>query len=237
LLVLWAEGASGSAAELASLAGVGFASAYRELHAMQRLELVVSERSGHVERFKANESHPLAATLKTLVRWKAPRYAPATGSGREVRARLVSLGAPLLGEAAEATRVSPEQAVIDGVKLSHRDPAVARALPVCLFKSREALDDARLVELARQAGEKQALGFFLELTSELSGDPRFSRWAKPLRDRRVRAVHDFFDSPRSAEALALAEAKTPDAARRWRYRMNMDKETFASLYRKFVHVA
>src|SRR4051812_26148455 len=44
LLVLWSERRSGTVAELAELAGVGFASAWREVKEMQALSLVVGER-------------------------------------------------------------------------------------------------------------------------------------------------------------------------------------------------
>jgi hypothetical protein len=207
-----------------------------------------------------------------------------------LRAQLAALGAPLHHEAVEPSRGPVEETVVRGVHLAHRDPDVARTLPVCLYRQRSTLDPERLREHAarlgacpsnaenghvleelshfdavfdlpggfsqtqavheracvptsltsidysdRLLGEKQALGFFLDLTAELSGDRRFAEWMKPLRDRRYRTSRDFFHSAsRSRRQLQLAEEKTPEAGRRWQLRMNMDLDAFRSTFEKFV---
>jgi len=74
----------------------------------------------------------------------------------------------------------------------------------------------------------------LELTGELSGDRRFARWAKPLRDRRVTSVHDFFEFPSAYGSQDLANEKPPPVAEKWGFRMKLDLETFSSLFRKFA---
>jgi hypothetical protein len=236
LLALWQEGASGSTAHLAEYAGVAFASAHRELRAMKKHGLVESERPGAAELFRANFDHPLARALKELLAARPRRFAPVSRDAEAVRARLMALGAPLLGSSAPSPPSDVETALVDGVKLAHRDPAVARSLPVCLWKLRGSLDRDRLVRLARRAGEKRALGFFLELTSQLAGDTRFVDWVKPLRDHRVTTVVDFFDTPGSRGWDSLSELNTPEAARRWGYRMNLDETSFRSLFAKFTHV-
>jgi hypothetical protein len=57
---------------------------------------------------------------------------------------------------------------------------------------------------------------------------------KPLRDRRYKAPRDFFyAASHSRRQRQLAEEKTPQVARRWRLRMNMDLDAFRSTFEKF----
>ena len=233
LQLLWGQDASGSTTDLATRAHVGFASAYRELQAMEGLGLVVTERPGSAEVYRANRAHPLADALGALV---APAPDPAKDDeARELRGQLAALGAPLRHEVVEPLRGSVEETVVRGVRLAHRDADVARTLPVCLYRQRGALDPERLRQFAVRLGEKQALGFFLELTTELSGDRRFVEWMKALRDRRYKVPRNFFYAPvRSRRQHQLAEEKTPRVARRWRLRMNMDLDAFRSTFEKFV---
>jgi hypothetical protein len=236
IVLLWRQNESGSVAELAKRAGVGFASAYRELHAMRRLGLVTSERRSGAESFCANAAHPLAGALRALV--VSPTEPLRDDETDRTRGELRALGAPLLGEPTETVQRPVEEAIVRGVALAHRDPAVARALPICLFKSKDRLDGARLREFARRLGEKQAVGFFLDLTSELSGDARWADWSRPLRDRRRKVANDFFHgTTASRRQRRLAEERSPDVARRWGFRMNMDIESFRSLFERFVHAA
>jgi hypothetical protein len=234
LQLLWGQDKAGSTAELAALAGVGFASAYRELRAMKSQGLVVTERRGGAQVYRASRAHPLADALRAIVVARAPSPVE-DPEARQVRGQLAALGAPVQHEAVETPCEPVEATVVRGVQLARRDPDVARTLPVCLYRQRDALDPARLRQYAVQLGEKQALGFFLGLTAELSGDRRFARWMKPLRDRRCRAPRDFFHAAaRSRRQRQLAEEKTPQVARRWRLRMNMDLDAFRSTFEKFV---
>jgi len=232
--VLWRQDAGGSTAQLAALAGVGFASAHRELQGMQAAGLVAAEREGHALTYRANRAHPLADALRAVVATPTQRLT-ADADARRLRGQLAALGAPVQHEAVEPSRDPVEETVVRGVHLAHRDPDVARALPVCLYRQRSALDPERLRQHAAQLGEKRALGFFLDLTAELSGDRRFAEWMKPLRDRRYKASRDFFyAASRSRRQLQLAEERTPQVARRWRLRMNMDLDAFRSTFDKFV---
>lgn len=232
--LLWRQDATGSTADLAALARVGFASAHRELRAMQATGLVVVERRDRALVYRANRSHPLADALRAVV--AAPMLRPSDDTdARGVRGQLAALGAPLQHEAVEPPSGPVEETVARGVQLAHRDPDVARTLPVCLYRQREVLDPARLRQHAMRLGEKRSLGFFLALTAKLSGDHRFSAWAKLLRDRRCTAPRDFFyAASRSRRQHRLAEERTPPVARRWGWRMNMDLEAFRSTFDKFV---
>ncbi|MEO6951368.1 MAG: hypothetical protein ABI321_06105 [Polyangia bacterium] len=237
LLLLWAEGARGSASELAARAGVGFASAYRELQGMRRLDLVHALRSDGALTFEANTSHPQARALKQLLEVSTP----STASVREaaaVRSRLATLGAPVLARTAKRrSGRSLEELLVDGVELAHRDPAVARTMPVTFFRQRDDVDPDRLAQAARGRSEKAAVGMFLELTTAVSGDRRFSTWAKALRDRRVHVRRPFFHT-RSA---SLRGAEMPDLgpaqAHRWGYRLDLSLADFQSMFDKAARAA
>jgi len=243
LRILWRDGAIGTVSELARLAHVGFASAYRELNAMKQVGLVSVERPGGAsEIFRANRASPVAPAIETLVGHGTRRgAASATAAARkdapaeddELRRRLRTLGAPLLVDAAPARGAPPPEVTIaEGARLARRDATLARALPVVLWRQREHLDWDRLRHEGRRVGEKHALGFFVELTAELGGDARLAEEAAPLRDRRVRKLHDFFVGQKSAYERRLAELHTPAAARRWGFRMNQELESFVSTFQK-----
>jgi hypothetical protein len=234
LALLWGEDAHGSTAELAELAGVAFAGVHTELKAMQRTQLVVSERVGNKEVFSANADHPHATTMRALVASDAPDAPPPRKEDQRLRRKLVGLGAPLAGVAplkASPARAAPTEAMetlVRGAALARRDATVARSLPLCFWKQRETLDIKALAALASGPEAKHAVGFFLELAGELGGDRRLAGMAELLRDRRRSSTHDFFLSP-----SGRGEAARPfPLAAKWGFRMNMDLESFRALFEK-----
>ena len=157
-----------------------------------------------------------------------------------IQAWLAHLGAPLYGSTAvEASDVPPPERVLaEALPLARQDATVARALPVALYRTRKHLDFILLRRLARERGQGRTLGFFLDLTAELSGDRSLAREARPLLSearRRVR-VSQFFKL-RSATERRLAELKTPAVARRWGFRMNLSADSFASMFGKAARVS
>ena len=232
LELLWRDEESGSVSELARLAGVSFAGAHRELQAMSRAGLVRRASDGGATAYRANPGHPGARILKELLSMPAVQPADDEESDAEVRGWLVDLGALLDARGRKAP--SLERALAAAARLSHRDSSVARILPALIWKHRDRLDQDRLLTEARRQGEKQALGFFVEMAAALGGDPSLVRWAKPLRDRRVRATKDFFQRSRSRYARQLAELHTPPPARRWGYRLNMGLDSFEAAFRRHV---
>ena len=234
LELLWRDGESGSVSELARLAGVSFASAHQELHAMSRAGLALRASDGGAPVYRANAAHPGARLLKELLSMPAAEAGPDEESDAEVRGWLVDLGALLDARRRKAPFL--ERALAAAARLSHRDPSVARILPALIWKHRDRLDLDRLLTEARRQGEKQALGFFVEMAAELGRDPSLARRAEPLRDRRVRATKDFFDRSRSPCARRLSEMHTPPVARRWHYRLNMGLDSFEASFRRHVRV-
>jgi hypothetical protein len=229
LSLLWVERASGTATQLAGRARVSFATAYRELQAMKRWELVRTTSSEDGEVFAANEIHPQAHLLAELV--SPPPQRPVDPQVAEVRAQLAQAGAPLRADLPVTPTVPVEDLMLDSLRLARRDPEIARVLPVFLFRQlQQGLDIDRLAERAGEQGSRHVLGFFLALTARLSGDTALARRARALRDHRVKNQELFLTSSasRSSKAFALARA--------WGLRMRADAEWFESLFRKFVTV-
>ena len=155
-------------------------------------------------------------------------------SNLRARAALAFYGAPLVvADGDVAATPTLEVALADGLRLAHSDPSVAGNLPVVLARNRN-VDVAELTRLALLRGEGQALGLFLELTDELSGERRFTEAANALRDGRVRRLKNFFSFDGRFKPLErdLAEMNTPTIARRWHFLMNISTESFRSYFRK-----
>jgi hypothetical protein len=165
-----------------------------------------------------------------------PAHRPVMSERRRerVRALLAHFGAFLLVHRAEVSAVPRlEKVLAAGLRLSHQDPAVAGTLPVVLAKNPE-VDVGELVRLAKQDGEGQTLGFFLELTDQLSGTDKFAATAALLRDKRRKKERNFFsvDGRFCPYEEELAVMHTPAVAKRWHYLMNMSLESFQSYFRK-----
>lgn len=229
LSLLWGEKQRGSVAELANLAGVAFAGAHAELKAMQRLQLVVSEHEGNKEVYSANVDHPEAETLVALVSAETRPVSSPSSADELLKRKLVALGAPLRG--VEPLDVEPSErmsTLLQGTLFARRDSVVARSIPLCFWNLRESLDVKAFGELTSRAEDRHTLGFFLELTSELGGDRRLLGLAESLRDRRMTALRDFFQTGRREVSRDFPLAS------KWGFNMNMDLSSFQSLFDKFV---
>ena len=166
-----------------------------------------------------------------------PESAPA--APEQVQAWLAHLGAPLYGSTAISAADVPgvEHVLAEALALARRDAAVARALPVAFHRVRGRVAYDVLRRMARERGQARVLGFFLDLTAELSGDAALARQARPLaREARGRRRASQFFKLHSTIERRLAELKTPAVARRWGFRMNMSADSFASTFRKAARV-
>jgi hypothetical protein len=149
-----------------------------------------------------------------------------------VRRRARALGAPLAVEPAPVPDDEREQAIVDAVRLAHRDATLARALPVLLAGQWPRLEPSRLAVTAARSREKHALGFFRALRGELTNAPALQAWAETLRDHRVRARRPFFDLPITAAARAQMAVRTPAVAHAWGYLLDLDLAAFATAFAK-----
>lgn len=239
--VLWQRHAVGSVSGIARLADVATSAADKEIAAMESLGLVTISRMANARVVRANDSSPFSPAVKALL--DAERARPPQPEGPsldQVRAWLNHYGAPLVAKASEKSkRGTPtlEESLVQGLRLSHSDASLARTLPAFLWLNRDRLRFANLVHLSRRAGQGRALGFFSDVTAELTGDERFERLADELRDRRVRRDTFFFEgAERTMTGRELAELNTPPAARRWHFLMNMPMESFETTFRKVADV-
>jgi hypothetical protein len=236
LELLWLRGERGSVSELARLAGVSFRSAHKELNEMLKAGLAARSCVGNATVFEATGDHPQARVLRELLRSEQggesarPRKSQ---EDQELRSWLKAWGAPLSARSRAGARPPLEKVLARAAGLARRDASVARSLPVCFWKNRSRLDLERLRGEAQREGEKQTLGFFLEMAGLLGNDPELRAWAEGFRDQRVRRDRYFFFDTRSALARQLARERTPVVAKKWHFLMNLSQETFASTFEKF----
>lgn len=229
LRLLFVDDAAGTVADFAARGGVGQSSAYRELRAMQKIGLVRATRgpSGNMT-YSSNPDHPITPVVRRLFH---PIVLPDDDRTRDA---LFTLGAPTFGK--EAVVRDVDQALVGGVHLARRDGTLASVLPVVLYKQRDSIDVDRLFALAQEAGECRATGFFLDLTTHLSGDQRFSTWAKLFYDHRRTGVEYLFDSDdRNTLSRMIARRNTPKVARKWNLRGNLGLDAYVSMFKRHAH--
>jgi hypothetical protein len=134
-----------------------------------------------------------------------------------------------------------EDTVAQAIEASHEDAAMARMLPVLLWRLRSDLDLRKLERAARARGESRTLGFFLDLTAALAGGRgragtihSFQRAARSLRAQARSGAPAYFfagTERRPFERLAAHE-NTPSLARSWGLLMNMPLASFESHFRR-----
>ena len=156
---------------------------------------------------------------------------PREPTSDDLKGWLAHYGAPLYGPQNLTAVPPPETALSSALPLARTSASVARALPLALWKTRKKLNLDRLLKEAERRGQARTLGFFLDLTSRLSGDLAFARAAKKLRVRPLSRPTQFF-RPTTARERKLAELRTPEVARKWGFRMNMEMDSFESMFNK-----
>jgi len=229
LVLLWGEKQAGSVADLAALADVSFSSAHAELREMQRLDLVRTEREGAKEVFSANPAHPEADLFSRLAAADQPTRSPASARDEELKGKLVFLGAPLRGVRSSAVATSDVVPVlVEGAQLARRDAVVARCLPVCFWNQRDQLDGSSLRNIDAAPETKHVVAFFLELAGQLGGDRRLVGLAEFMRDNRLTQERPFFYTMKPGTARELP------AAKHWGFSINVELDSFRSLFDKFV---
>lgn len=211
--------------ELSRETGVAYSGVHRELEQMEKLGLARLERRGNAVACTWNAAHPAAKAMEALL----------GDPGEEtVFWNLRRWGAPLVRPGTPGETLSLESTLAYGLRLARSHSDVARVWPVVLAKNLRGMDLPDLVRGASRLGQKRALGFFLELTGRLLGDPALERQGARLRDERFRSTQDFFVGPQGGRARKLAERRTPALAKAWGLRMNMPLDTFESSFEKFV---
>lgn len=217
-----------SVSELARLAHLTPRAVSVEVRRLAAAGLVEVEARGAADLVRANRRHPGARALAALLR--KSEAGPGPPSRRNPRPSLVAYGAPLAGVEPRAG-MRREEALVAGLAAAVSDPTLLRVLPVVVLRNERQLDWHELRARARRAKLGTELGMLLDLTAEVSGHDNLRQEARGLRDRR-RRVPRYLPEPRSGFERRLADRRTPPAARRWGFRLNLSEESLRDFVRK-----
>jgi hypothetical protein len=127
-----------------------------------------------------------------------------------------------------------EGIALRAVAASRRDPALARMLPVFLWRVRDRLDLKKLTTDARRRRLAPALGYFLELTSKLGRWRAAGRALAVLRReaRPGRPRYFFCEIAKHPFAAMAARERTPADARSWGLLTGTPTDSFETYFEK-----
>src|SRR4051812_6891682 len=127
-----------------------------------------------------------------------------------------------------------EEIAVRAIEASRGDPALARMLPVFLWRIRASVDVDKLVARSRRRRLASALGYFLELTAHLGPWRGFDRATAKLRTdaKQKRPAYFFHETRKNPFEAMAAEERTPIEARRWGLLTGTPKESFETYFRK-----
>jgi hypothetical protein len=231
--LLWKEGKKGSVSYLARESCLGFSTTYEELKHMESAGLAHAVHVKATLVYQANLDYPKAHLLRELL---ADRSVPQEQPNPEqILADLAALGAPLSAKLHSNSKSPPEKILTHALKVARYNPTVTRVLPLVFAKNKAFLNFDLLKELAIHSGDRRALGFFLDLTFQLSRHAQFKVLAEDLFDNRVKRKESFFlGQPQGKYLKLLEERNTPNVAKKWYFTLNMNLESFETLYNKFA---
>ena len=242
LKTLWTNQREGNIHELAQLVGVPYSHMYNELKEMYMAGLAHRHRSGNSLIYSANQHYSHAQLLRQLLTLDSlekpgepKEHSVQHPEAQNILSHLQYFETPLTGEFSLSTSLTIEETIVKSLELARWYPPIARVLPVVIHRNRKKIDLNLLVMLANKNSQKKALGFFLELTAILSGDHNLKSIAKKCRDRRYkRHEYFFYRQGKNKYFQRLTQKKTPTVAKKWHFLMNIELETFKSVYRKFA---
>lgn len=139
---------------------------------------------------------------------------------------------------ARVARVKTHPNLVDvalrAVEASRRDPALARMLPVFLWRVRDQIDLAKLAADAKARKSAPALGYFLELTSKLRAWNAVKRTLATLRPHAhpQRPVFFFHKTEANPFEAMVAPERTPPEALRWGLITGTPTDSFMSYFEK-----
>lgn len=223
------RGKGATVSELARQAGLTPRAVAVEVRRLAATGLVEVEAKGAADLVRPCRRHPAARALSKLLR--------AAASASEVlhrnpRPSLAVYGAPLAG-IEPMQEMSREEALVVGLLEARTDPTLLRVLPVVVLRNEERLDWDEVRGRARRAKLKAELGMLLDLTAAVSGHAALHEQTLGLADHR-RRVPRYLPEPTSEFERRLADKRTPPAARRWGFRMNMSEASVGEFVRKHV---
>lgn len=232
--LVWAEKLEASVREFSLMSGLSYATAYEELHQMEKLGLVKKVFKGRSTMYSSFLSKEEQSVFKKLLPSESEMWQKSSGFG----AKLLELGLPYSGNVQLLGRESVadlEELVVRAVWKAKKNATLARALPVLLVKVLSGLNKHSLLYWAKKYNVKKELGFFVELTGVLSQDKLLKKLSHYFRDKRW-SQDDFLfvkEKTMTGYQAQLVDENTPDLGKRWHLKMNMGMDSFSSLYLKF----
>lgn len=227
LTALFSDAPPRTASDLARAARLTPRAVAQQVERLERAGLVTGLTVGPGRPLRPNLDHPAARALQALV---AAAPLAEAGDDQAARSALAAHGAPLAGVAPNP-RAGLEEAVMLGVAGVRRDPGFLRVLPVVVARHAAHLDYERLRSLAMARGLRAELGLVLDLTADVAGLPGLRRHAAPLRDGRRRRDR-CLPSSMTAREQALARRRSPAAARRWHFLVNVTEDSLREVVTK-----
>ena len=226
LELLFVRGLVASVSELARRTKLSPRAVGNEVRHLLPTGLVRVETVGGADVVRANLQHSAARHLRALLQTPAE---PASDGvmAQEVRQSLVAWGAPVAGVKARQV-FSLHESLLLGLVEARRDGTVLRVLPAVLARNLDAVAWADLKEEARRRKLKAELGVVVELTATLLGREDLNAQVADLHDRR-RTTRRFFPEVKSRFEAQLAKQRSPVAANRWGFWMNVSEDSFRSM--------
>ena len=132
--------------------------------------------------------------------------------------------------------LSFEEVIVKALSFSRENPIVARTLPVVLAKNEARLKNfQKLREFVKHEGQENTLGFFLDLTSELTGNVFYKELSKEF-EQSEQAPQDFFlrFNEKGKYGKYVLNKNTPVIARKWGFSINISLESFQAVFKKFM---
>ncbi len=205
-----------------------------EVRKLENSGVVSVEAVGPAYVVRPVTNSPVVKALQALLKAVQARPRSSDASAKAVRASLSAFGAPL-ADAPATVPLSLTETVLRGLALARDDATVFRALPAVVATNARFFDWAALKDRARHMRLKAELGMLLDLTADVTGDQTLHDQAKGLWDGRRKRL-EYFPSVGNTFEERLADRRTPAAAARWGFRMNMPEEVFRSVLTKHAQV-
>lgn len=153
---------------------------------------------------------------------------------------LVAHGAPLAGWTPRRDPLPLEETLVRALGCAKTNATVLRVLPLVLAKHSMTVQFEELKHQADALGFMQELGMLVSLTVDLHPRLAKTRLGKLGREMDARldemkrlqpsAAKLFFTTATNSYTLKLAEARTPAAARKWGFLMNMPESGFKAAF-------
>jgi DNA-binding transcriptional ArsR family regulator len=232
--LIWGDELEASVREFSLMSGLGYATAYEELHHMEKLGLVKKSPQGRSTLYRSSLAKEDQSIFKKLITAKSETSEKKLSFGTG----LLELGLPYTGSSdslGRETVADLEELVVRAVEKTKKSAALARALPVLLAKLLPTQDKHRLLYWAKKYKVKKELGFFVDLTGLLTEDQQLKKLARFFYDNRWAKDDFLFENEKAAKGYRarLVTENTPKLAKRWFLKMNMGLDSFASNFMKF----